>query len=158
IPTGGILSMAGGGGLFGGEEIDAEDLFLLAYIPDAGGFGVDYDQFQFKVADADTFSDETHTVTITVQNPGSTQESTLDLGCSILQNPIREALLVQLGDQPINALQVVNPVGRIVAQQTATNWVGGNTVELAAERWPSGTYWLQITGEEGIQIIPFAKH
>ena len=158
IPTGGILSMAGGGGLFGGEEIDAEDLFLLAYIPDAGGFGVDYDQFQFKVADADAFSDETYTVTITVQNPGSTQESTLDLGCSILQNPIQDVLRVQLGDQPINALQVVNPVGKIVAQQIASNWVGDNTIELVSERWPSGTYWLQITGEKGIQVIPFVKY
>ena len=158
IPTGGILSVAGGGGLFGGEEIDAEDLFLLAYIPDAGGFGVGYDQFQFKVADADTFSDETYTVTITVQNPGSTQESLLDLGCRILQNPIREVLRVQLGDQPILTIQVVSALGSIVAEQTETKWIGGNIVELAAQEWPSGTYWLKIRGEEGTQIIPFVKH
>lgn len=157
IPSGGILTMAGGPALFGGEEIGQSSLMLLSYVPDDGGFGLDYDQFQFKVADDDVFSAETYTVSITVDPPSAVQEVQSSGRIQLRQNPVYQMVRFQASEALAGDFRVFNGLGQLVLEGKV-DVLPGEEGSFSVATLPTGHYWLQIQTEKQMLIVDFLKH
>lgn len=82
---------------------------------------------------------------------------------SVRPNPSRAdvRLYASLPKAATLSIRVVNAEGQGFAQQQLQLPEGEHSVSLHAENWPSGTYWIHITHNDGTaassQIFPFIK-
>lgn len=77
VPTNGIFNFAGFP-VSQNQELTVADLVSLIYIPQAGQFGTNFDNFTFEVSDGIDFSTTAYTFTINVNALPSTTQTTVE--------------------------------------------------------------------------------
>lgn len=82
-----------------------------------------------------------------------------DLGRVLLfPNPASERAVIRFEDPVADLLyDVVDAAGRVVIPVQRATVASRGTLEMSIEGWPSGTYQLRLTGNNGVRVVPFVK-